>query len=55
VTRTRNLIGTALVPYRTIQGTASAGSDFSEDGGVLTFLNGESSKTLQIAIINDAE
>lgn len=54
VIRTRNLIGTAFVPYRTVNGTASAGTDFTEAVGVLTFVDGESSKVIPLTIANDS-
>jgi hypothetical protein len=47
----------ATVQYETMDGSppagASAGEDYVQDSGTLTFLPGESSKTIVIAILND--
>lgn len=47
--------GRITVNYATSQGTASPGSDYSETGGVLTFLDGETQKTFPISIFNDGD
>lgn len=43
------------VNYRTVDGSARAGSDFIENSGVLTFLSDETAKTIRIDIIDDKE
>ncbi|MGE5397774.1 MAG: FG-GAP-like repeat-containing protein [Chitinophagales bacterium] len=45
--------GTVTVNYYTVDGTATAGSDYTTTKGTLTFSEGESSKTISIPIIND--
>lgn len=47
--------GTVTVQYRTVDGTARAGSDFTSVTGTLTFLPGESAKTVKIDIKNDTD
>ena len=42
------------VDYATSNGTASAGSDYTAQSGTLTFAAGETSKTVTVAIIDDA-
>src|SRR6185295_10912984 len=54
VNRVNGSTGTASVSYSTSNGTAIAGQDFTHAFGTLTFLNGETSKTFNISIINDA-
>jgi len=46
--------GTATVNYATTNGTATAGSDYTAVAGTLTFLDGETSKTITIPIIDDS-
>lgn len=53
VTRTGDLTATTTVNYATADATATAGQDFTATSGTLTFLPGESSKTVSISIIND--
>jgi hypothetical protein len=43
-----------MVDYSTSDGTAIAGSDYASASGTLTFLSGETSKTFNVAIIDDA-
>ena len=54
VTRTDGSVGDISVNYSTVAGTADAGADFSIASGALNFADGETSKTLNIPIINDA-
>jgi LEA14-like dessication related protein len=44
---------TVTVDYATANGTASAGSDYTAVSGTLTFLPGETTKTINVPIIND--
>jgi len=46
--------GSLTVDYATIDGTATAGQDYTSTSGSLTFSNGETTKTLQIPILDDA-
>ncbi len=46
--------GTITVDYRTVEGTATAGSDYTDTSGTVTFLDGEVSKTIQIPLSDDA-
>ncbi|MEH2254381.1 PA14 domain-containing protein [Nostoc sp.] len=45
--------GTASVNYTTVDGTAKAGSDYQAVSGILTFAQGETSKTISIPIKDD--
>lgn len=45
---------TQTVSYATVEGSATAGSDFTSASGVLTFAAGESSKTIAITVNPDA-
>ena len=42
------------VSYRTVDGTALAGSDYTEASGTLTFQPGETSRTITVAVLDDA-
>ncbi|MBK7992200.1 MAG: SMP-30/gluconolactonase/LRE family protein [Blastocatellia bacterium] len=53
VTRTNGNEGTVTVNYATSDGTATAASDYTASNGTLTFLNGETSKTFSVPIIDD--
>ena len=53
VTRTDGSVGAVSVNYSTIAGTADAGVDFNIASGTLGFADGETSKTLNIPIVND--
>lgn len=53
VTRTDGSVGAVSVNYSTIAGTADAGVDFNIASGTLSFADGETSKTLNIPIVND--
>ena len=46
--------GSATVSYATSDGTATAGADYSPASGVLSFAEGEVSKTFQVPLIDDA-
>ena len=45
---------TVTVDWTTVDGTATAGSDYTAGSGTLTFAQGESSKTITIAILDDS-
>jgi chitinase len=45
---------TATVDYQTTNGTATAGSDFLATAGTLTFLAGETTKTITVPVIGDS-
>ena len=45
--------GTVTVNWATANGTAAAGADFTGASGVLTFLAGETSKTVGVAVARD--
>ena len=45
---------TVTVDYATSDGTAEAGSDYEAASGTLTFAPGETSKTVPVAVLNDA-
>ena len=53
VTRTGG-IGTLTVQYFTVDGTAKAGEDYVATSGTLTFLEGETTKTFNVTILNNA-
>ena len=53
VNRVGGTNSTITVDYATSNGTAIAGTDFTTISGTLTFLNGETSKTISVPIIND--
>ena len=42
------------VDYQTVNGTASAGTDYTAADGTLTFEAGESSQTVEVAVLDDA-
>ena len=46
--------GTVSVDYATVDGSAQAGADYIARRGTLTFSPGERSKTVQVAILDDA-
>jgi hypothetical protein len=54
VTRTSGSIGNISVDYVTRDDTALAGEDYSAVSGTLNFLDGETSQTFAVPIINDA-
>ena len=55
VTMDRGATGTATVDYATSDGTATAGVDYTAASGTLTFAAGESSKTVAVPLLADAE
>jgi hypothetical protein len=54
VQRTGGSVGTLSVDYSTTDGAATAGQDYTAQSGTLNFGVGETSKTIQIPIIDDA-
>jgi hypothetical protein len=54
VLRTGGTAGNLTVEYSTVDGTAIGGQDYTPSSGTLTFAGGETSKTLQIPILDDA-
>ena len=46
--------GTVTVDYRTADGTAKAGADYTATSGTLTFAAGETSKTVRVPVLDDA-
>ena len=53
VIRVGGSTGTLTVGFLTSDGNAIAGQDYTSTTGTLTFLNGETSKTIQVPITND--
>ena len=49
----RAATGTVVVDYRTANGTATAGSDYTAVAGSLAFAAGETRKTVQVPILDD--
>ena len=43
----------ATVDYATVDGTATAGSDYSETTGTLTFTTGETRRTIRVPLLDD--
>ena len=54
VTLSRAASGAVTVAYATADGTATAGSDYTETRGTLTFAPGETAKTVAVAVLDDA-
>ena len=54
VTLSRAASGTLTVDYATSDGTATAGSDYTATSGTLTFTAGESSKTIEVTVLDDS-
>jgi parallel beta-helix repeat protein len=54
VQRTGGGVGDLSVDYSTTDGTAIAGQDYTSTSGTLNFTAGETSKTIQIPILDDA-
>lgn len=55
VTLNKAVTKTVSVHYSTLNGTATAGSDYVAKSGTLTFTPGQTSKTVTVSIINNAE
>ena len=53
VTLSSPLTASATVKYATVNGTATAGSDYTATSGTLTFSAGQTSKTITVAIRGD--
>ena len=53
VTLSRALTETVTIAYRTEDGSASAGADYTNTTGTLTFAAGETAKTVAVAVIDD--
>ena len=54
VTLSRERTETTTVDYATSDGTATAGTDYTAASGTLTFAAGETSKTVSVAVLDDA-
>jgi hypothetical protein len=54
VNRSGNLGGPVTVDYATSDGSASAGSDYTETHGTLTFGAGETTKTFEVPVTSDS-
>ena len=54
VVRKGGSAGTLTIDYATTDGTATAGQDYTATSGTLTFNSGETSKNIQIPILDDA-
>ena len=50
---TRNDCETAMVEWTTVDGTATAGEDYTAAGGVLTFGPGDTTRTISVALLDD--
>ena len=54
VTLSRAAAGQVTVDYQTADGSAHAGDDYTAANGTLTFEAGESSKTVEVAVLDDS-
>ena len=54
VTLDRSPTGTVTVDYATSDGSATAGADYTATSGTLTFRAGESSQTIEVAVLDDS-
>ena len=54
VSLSRASSGSVTVDYETADGTATAGSDYTARSGTLTFAPGDMSKTVAVAVLDDA-
>lgn len=54
VSRTRGNVDTGSVTFATSSGTATAGSDYTETSGTLTFAPGETIKSFTVPVIDDS-
>ena len=55
IARTEGSDGVVTVDYRTVDTSATAGEDYEEASGTVTFADGETSQTIAIAILDDNE
>lgn len=53
INRTQNTAGPLTINYTTSNGTATVGNDFAATSGIITFADGETSKTISVSIIDD--
>ena len=54
VSLSRAATETVTVNYATSDGTATAGSDYTEASGTLTFAAGETAKTVSVTVLDDS-
>ena len=54
VTMSRAAAATVTVDYATADGTATAGADYTETSGTLSFAPGETAKTVPVPVLDDA-
>ena len=54
VSLSRAATGTVSVDYRTVDGTAKAGEDYTSASGTLSFAAGQTSKTVEVPLLDDA-
>ena len=54
VSLSREAPGTVTVDYATADGTATAGQDYTAASGTLSFADGETEKTVAVAVLDDA-
>ena len=54
VTLSRMATAQVTVDYTTRDGSPQAGSDYTAKSGTLTFQAGESSKTIEVAVLDDS-
>ena len=54
VTLSRAASSTVTVDYATVDGTATAGADYRATSGTLTFTAGDTSKTINVAVLDDS-
>ncbi len=55
VARTGGSDGAVTAAFTTVAGTATEGTDFTANSGTVEFADGETSKTIVVAIINDSD
>lgn len=54
VRRSGGTTGAVTVDYRTVDGTATAGTDYTATSGTLSFADGQATETITIPILSDA-
>ena len=54
VTLSRAAAGQVTVDYQTVNGTASAGTDYTAASGTLTFAAGDTEETVEVAVLDDS-